>query len=81
MLKIGVVRWKGRCAKHTLYDPAVDGLGGIKGGCRRCELLLDIYANHEKLIRLLREFGTRPNNKRTPASEDAERQLSFLDLL
>jgi hypothetical protein len=60
MLRIGVIRWKGHCAKHPRYHPETDGLGGIKGGCRRCEMLLDIFNQHRSLIRLVREFGTRP---------------------
>jgi len=60
MLKIGVIRWKGRCAKHPRYHPETDGLGGIKGGCRRCEMLLDIFNHHRSLTQLVREFGTRP---------------------
>ena len=80
MLKIGVVRWKGRCSKHSAYDPATDGLGGIKGGCRRCEMLLDIHSHHEKLIRAIREFGSRVDVKPKPIDDDAARQMSLLDL-
>ena len=81
MLKIGVVRWKGRCAKHPNYDPAVDGLAGIRGGCKRCELLLDIYAQHGKLLQLLREFGTRPDVKAAREVSDLDRQMSLLDVV
>lgn len=79
MLKIGSVRWKGKCSKHPKYNPEVDGLGGIRGGCRRCDLLLDIWTHHSKMIRLIREFGTRDEPK--PASPDPvdDRQLSLLD--
>jgi hypothetical protein len=80
MLKIGSVRWKGRCSKHPRYNPEIDGMGGIRGGCRRCEILLEIYTHHASLVRLLREFGSRAE---TPVNRDptqAERQLSLLDL-
>jgi hypothetical protein len=82
MLKIGSIRWKGRCHKHPGYTPEMDGLGGIRGGCTRCQLLLDIHTQHSALIRLIREFGVRPDSRKKLAAEaDAERQLSLLDIL
>jgi hypothetical protein len=75
MLKIGVIRWKGRCPKHPRYHPQKDGLGGIKGGCRRCELLLEIYNQHSLLIRLVREFGTRPDPKPRVQESQADPQM------
>lgn len=80
MLKIGSIRWKGRCSKHQRYDPELDGLAGIRGGCRRCELLLEIWTAHSKLVRLMREFGTRdePKPERDGAAVDS-RQMSLLD--
>ena len=81
MLKIGSIRWKGRCHKHPGYAPETDGLGGIRGGCKRCELLLDIFTHHAALVRLMREFGTRADGKtKAPLNGDAERQLSLLDI-
>ena len=79
MLKIGSVRWKGRCSKHPGYDPKLDGLGGIKGGCRRCDLLLEIYNCHSKLVRMMREFGTREAPRRQAAPDIDSRQMSLLD--
>jgi hypothetical protein len=76
MLKIGSVRWKGRCSRHPAYNPEIDGLGGIRGGCKRCEMLLDIYAHHSKLVRSIREFGTREEPKEVKTSA-ADSQLSF----
>ena len=70
MLRIGSIRWKGRCHKHPGYTPEMDGLGGIRGGCKRCELLLDIYNQHGSLVRLIREFGSRAETK--PKSADDE---------
>lgn len=81
MLKIGSVRWKGRCSKHPRYDPDVDGLGGIRGGCKRCEMLLEIHSHHSKLIRLIREFGTREEPKEIKPSGPPDAQLSLLDLV
>ena len=80
MLKLGSVRWKGRCSKHPMYDPETDGLGGIRGGCRRCEMLLDIWTHHSKMVRLMREFGTREDARaRRDHEADDGRQLSLLD--
>jgi hypothetical protein len=80
MLKLGSVRWKGRCGKHPRYDPEVDGLGGIRGGCKRCEILLEIWQHHSQMVRLMREFGTR-EGRRHRLGEDADqsRQMSLLD--
>jgi hypothetical protein len=80
MLKLGSVRWKGRCGKHPMYDPEMDGMGGIRGGCRRCEMLLEIWTHHSKMVRLMREFGTREDGKqRRDQPADDARQLSLLD--
>ena len=80
MIKIGSIRWKGRCHKHPAYNPEIDGLGGIRGGCQRCELLLDIFTTHAKLIRHMREFGSRADTKvMASGNGDADRQLSLLD--
>ncbi len=82
MLKIGSVRWKGRCTKHSGYDPETDGAGAIRGGCRRCQLLFDIWDHHQKMVRLIREFGHREEDvakAKSAAAGDDERQMSLLD--
>lgn len=79
MLKIGSIRWKGRCNKHPGYTPETDGLGGIRGGCKRCEMLLEIYTHHSKLVKLVRDFGSRPEPAIRSQGIEAERQLSLLD--
>lgn len=82
MLKIGSIRWKGRCHKHATYNPEMDGLGGIRGGCKRCEMLLEIYTHHTALVGLMREFGSRADMRpaRMP-DPDAQRQMSLLESL
>ena len=77
MLKIGVIRWKGRCPKHPGYSPEIDGLGGIRGECQRCEMLLEIYGHHAALIQLIRQFGTRPDVKSRSRQLESEKQMSF----
>jgi hypothetical protein len=52
MLKLGTVRFKGMCKRHPGFDP-IDGVGGIRGGCKRCELLLEIYRAHARLVELI----------------------------
>lgn len=82
MLKIGSIRWQGRCHKHLGYKPETDGLGGIRGGCKRCEMLLEIYTQHALLVRLMREFGSRLDGKpRLQSNGDEERQMSLLDII
>jgi hypothetical protein len=78
-MQIGAVRWKGHCSKHPRYNPEFDGLGGIRGGCRRCEMLLDIYRHHSALVRLIREFGAREKPLIVEPNE-SDRQMSLLDL-
>jgi hypothetical protein len=56
MLKIGTLRWKGRCGRHPQYDPH-DGEGAIRGGCARCYALLEIHRNHRHLLEMMRAFG------------------------
>jgi hypothetical protein len=36
------------------FDPH-DGPGGIKGGCKRCQLLLEIHDAHARLMELIRK--------------------------
>jgi hypothetical protein len=57
MLKIGVVRWRGKCSRHPTYDPYSDGEGAIRGGCARCTALFEIYEHHRKMVSLMREFA------------------------
>lgn len=79
MLNIGAVRWKGRCSRHPRYNPDLDGEAGIVGGCERCAMLLDIYNHHSRLVRAIREFGSRGEARGKFADEMRERQMSLLD--
>ena len=36
MLKIGTVRWRGKCPRHPRFDPYMDGRAAIRGGCEKC---------------------------------------------
>lgn len=54
MVTLGTVRFKGRCDRHPGYNP-LDGMGGIIGGCRNCQLLLEIHDAHGRLVELIRK--------------------------
>ncbi|MBI2689953.1 MAG: hypothetical protein HYX27_26920 [Acidobacteria bacterium] len=54
MVKLGTIRFKGRCERHPGFDP-LRGLGGIIGGCKRCQLLLEIHDAHGRLVELIRK--------------------------
>ena len=80
-LKIRSRKFSGRCSRHKGYNPAVDGLGGIKGGCTRCDLLFEIWQASLKLNQLIRKFDPghddleRPS---VPVPEHDPRQLSLI---
>ena len=78
MLKIGTVKWKGRCGKHQSYNPEEDGEGGIRAGCARCHLLLEIFQHHARLVRAMREFGSSEERQRAPRKGEPEEFQSFL---
>ena len=78
MIRIGSVRWHGRCAKHPRYDPETDGLAGIRGGCRRCELLLEIWQQHARLVKLMREFGAPRDGAKAKQEDEAARRQMIL---
>jgi hypothetical protein len=56
MLKIGTVKWRGKCSKHPGYDPAYGGQGAIKGNCEKCLKLFEIYEHYLSILRLMRNF-------------------------
>jgi hypothetical protein len=81
-LKIRARKFSGRCSRHKGYNPAVDGRGGIRGGCLRCELLADIWEASLKLNALIRKYDPGYDDLRRPAVRPDEgpdpRQMSFL---
>lgn len=80
-MKIRARKFDGRCAKHKGYNPAVDGRGGIRGGCARCNLLFEIWEASLNLNRLIRTFDPRHDDlkklqpKTTPPDP---RQMSLI---
>jgi hypothetical protein len=82
MLKIGTVKWRGRCSRHPMFDPEADGPGAIKAGCSRCQDLQTIFESHQRTLRLMRTFAPPAVERRKPAEVDSERQQDlFASLL
>jgi len=76
MLKIGSVRWRGKCPRHPRYDPYLDGRAAIRGGCEKCTALADIHQIHMQMIALMRTFAPPQKPKRTLAT-DADLQTNL----
>jgi hypothetical protein len=76
MLKIGTVKWGGRCPRHPMFDPEVDGIGAIKGGCSRCQDLQDIFESHQRTLRLMRTFAP-PVQRQKSTALGADRQQNL----
>jgi hypothetical protein len=78
MLKIGTLRWKGRCGRHPHFDPH-DGEGAIRGACSRCYGLLEIHRQHVKLVEMMRAFGPVRDKPQPPEHPLHEHQPSLFD--
>jgi hypothetical protein len=64
MLKIGSVRWRGKCPRHPRFDPYMDGRGAIKASCEKCMALCDIHSYHIQMLALMRGFSPSQKPKR-----------------
>jgi hypothetical protein len=81
-LKIRSRKFDGRCGRHKRYNPAVDGLGAIRGGCPRCQLLYEIWRASLELNRLIRQFNPAHDDMERPRPEIAAvdpRQMSLIE--
>ena len=76
MLKIGSVRWRGKCSRHPAFDPYEDGRGAVKAGCPKCESLAEIHECHQRMLKLMRGF-TPQQSKKKPEPEFADLQESL----
>jgi len=76
MLKIGVVRWRGKCSRHPAFDPYSDGVGAVRGGCSKCLALVEIHDYHRKMMTLMRGFAP-PIVKKKQQDAFEERQESL----
>jgi hypothetical protein len=80
-LKIRSRKFNGRCSRHKRYNPAVDGLGGIKGGCPRCTLLLEIWEASLRINQLIRRWDPHHDDLTKPKHVETwvdPRQLSLI---
>lgn len=76
MLKIGVIRWRGKCSKHPMFDPLTDGPGAVRGGCEKCTTLMEIHNCHQKMLSLMRGFQP-PQSRKPGVSAINETQESL----
>jgi hypothetical protein len=79
-VKIRSRKFDGRCSKHKRYNPAVDGLGGIRGGCPRCGLLFEIWEASLQLNKLIRKFDPSHDDVQpvSAAADSDPRQMSLI---
>jgi len=80
-VKIRSRKFEGRCARHKGYNPAIDGQGGIRGGCTRCQLLFEIWRASLNLNQLIRKFDPSHDDVKRPAVKAPAtdpRQMSFI---
>ncbi len=76
MLRIGSIRWRGKCPKHPQFDPYTDGRGAIPGGCERCSQLADIQSLHTQMLAIMRRFAPpRPDRRQTTTEADLQTNL------
>jgi hypothetical protein len=75
MLKVGSVRWRGKCPRHPRFDPGLDGRGAIRGGCERCSLLAEIHEHHSRMLAMMRQFAPPRVRPRRPQMPDAQANL------
>lgn len=76
MLKIGVVRWRGKCSRHPSFDPYTDGPGAIRGACAKCQALVEICECHQRMLGLMRGFMPPAEKKKREEAFD-DRQISL----
>ncbi len=75
MLKIGVIRWRGKCSRHPGFDPLTDGPATIKGGCERCSVLMEIHSHHQRMLQLMRTFAPPAARKTNVRIDDSQPSL------
>jgi hypothetical protein len=81
MLKIGSVKWRGKCPRHPMFDPEADWIGAIKGGCSRCRDPQTIFEGHQRTLRLMRTFAPPLARRRKPAHPGPECQQDLFAFL
>src|SRR5579863_8770522 len=69
-----MVRFRGKCSKHPHFDPH-EGLGAIKGGCKKCEALFYILKRHGLLMEQMRQFS--PPREMSKFKKTDDRQMGL----
>lgn len=78
MLKLGSIRWRGKCSRHPGFDPYTDGRGAIRGNCEKCAILADIHEAHQRMLGLMRGFAP-PEARRRVKEAAPDLQISLFD--
>lgn len=77
MLRLGTVRFRAKCPRHPRYNPLIEGEGAIKGGCPKCQLLLEIALAHRQMVGLMKKVKDASTSKRPDLAAADETQLSL----
>jgi hypothetical protein len=80
MLKIGTVKWQGKCPRHPMFDPESDGRGAIKGGCPRCQELQAIHDSHQRTVKPMRAFGPLWAQHKKATEREVDRQQGLFNV-
>jgi hypothetical protein len=78
-LKIRSRKFEGRCSRHKRYNPAVDGLAGVKGGCPRCTLLLEIWEASLRINQLIRRWDPNHDDLKKPNEARLKDERPWVD--
>ena len=78
-MKIRSRKFDGRCSRHKRYNPAIDGLGGIKGGCPRCTLMLEIWEASLRINQLIRRWNPSHDDLERPKQEKPQQEKPWSD--
>ena len=78
MLKLGSVRWRGKCPRHPGYDPYIDGRGAIRGNCEKCTILAEIHEAHQQMMTMMRGF-TPPQTRRRVPEQQTTTQINLFE--
>jgi hypothetical protein len=76
MLKIGSVRWRGKCSRHPKFVPGEGEHTSMRGACAKCAQLAEIQECHQRMLSLMRGFAP-PRSSRKHPGEEAEVQWSL----
>jgi hypothetical protein len=79
MLRLGTVRFRAKCPRHPRYNPALEGEGAIKGGCQKCQLLLEIFYAHRQMVTLMKKVKDVSQKQGSGTRAHSETQMDLFD--